>query len=132
MKKVWRVFTASILGFLLGLTINNVYNLTAKQPHKWKDKPIVVNCAGDAIKEATIKRALGFWNEKGEEIYFYEYKYIKSICEDIKLTDGFIIITTSKKAKNSDLYLALTKRAARLGVIQSAIIEFKPGTHNFI
>ena len=72
MKRVWQLFTALILGFLLGLTIKNIYNLTARQPHKWKDKPIIVNCAGNDIKESTIKRAVDFWHEKGEEIYFYE------------------------------------------------------------
>jgi hypothetical protein len=132
MKRVWQLFTALILGFLLGLTIKNIYNLTARQPHKWKDKPIIVNCAGDDIKESTIKRAVDFWHEKGEEIYFYEYNFIESICKDIELTDGFIIITTSKNAKGSDLALATTRRSARIGIIQSAIIEFKPGTHNFV
>lgn len=132
MKKAWPLTAALFLGFLIGLTIKNVYNLTARQPHQWKDRPVIVNCTGEDIKESTIKRAVDFWHEKGEEIYFYEYNFIESICKDVKLIDGFIIITTSKNAKNSDLTLATTKRSARLGVIQSAIIEFKPGTHNFI
>ena len=70
MKKAWQLVTALTLGFLIGLTIKSVYNLTARQPHKWKDRPIIINCAGSDIKESTIKRAVAFWHEKKEEIYF--------------------------------------------------------------
>ena len=131
-KYVWRLAAALLLGFLLGLTIKNVYDLTARQPCKWKYPPIVLNCSGNKIEEATIKRAVDYWSQQGEEIYFYEYKRLESICKDVDLLSGFIVLKTQEKEELEQNVLASTKRSARLGVIQSATIVFKPGTHNFI
>jgi hypothetical protein len=132
MKKVRWLIASLILGFLIGLTIKNVYSLTARQPYSWNSPPIVINCADNDIKEETIARAINYWKEKGEEIYFYEYKPIDSICAQPDLVDGFIIIKTAvPKEIKDDAILASTKRSSNLTSIQSAIISFKPGTHNF-
>lgn len=132
MKYVWRLTAALIVGFLLGLTFKNIYDLTARQPCQWKYPPIVLNCSGSEIEESTIKRAIEFWADKGEEIYFYEYNRLGSICKDVDLISGFIVLKTQEGEDLESGVLASTKRSSRLGIIQSATIVFKPGTHNFI
>lgn len=126
-----RIFLALILGFLLGITIRSTYELTARQPHKWKYKPAIINCAGKDINKQTIERAINFWISKKEEIYFFEYDSNLKICKNIELVDGFIIIKTQTDEILEKEVLASTKRKSKLNIIQSAVITFKPGTHNF-
>ena len=132
MKKARTLTVALILGFLIGLTIKNVYNLTARQPCHWKYPPIILNCTGSEINKETIDRAVLFWSENGEKIYFYEYDVANNICKDVDLLDGFIVLKTQKDEVFEPGVLASTKRSTRLQIIQSATIIFKPGTHNFI
>lgn len=132
MMYIRRMFAALIAGFLIGLTIKNVYNLTARQPSQWKYPPIILNCTGNKINESTIIRAVEFWSKNGEEIYFYEYNRLEGVCKDIDLLDGFIVLRTQKNDHLEPDVLASTKRSSRIGVIQSATITFRPGTHNFI
>tara|TARA_Y100000992_G_scaffold259328_1_gene193824 strand:- start:640 stop:1158 length:519 start_codon:yes stop_codon:yes gene_type:complete len=127
-----RILASLMTGFLLGLSIKTIYNLTAKQPCYWKDDPILINCAGEDINEETIQRAVKFWKEKGEHIYFYEYKGIESVCKNVKPLDGFIIINTHTTEALEENVLAVTKRRSKLGIMQSAVITFKPGRHNII
>ena len=128
----WRILLSLTVGFLLGISIKTIYNLTAKQPCYWKNDPVIVNCAGKDINEETIRRAVKFWREKGEHIYFYEYDKIDSVCESGKPLEGFIIINTQTTEQMEESVLAVTKRKSKLTVIQSAIITFKPGRHNFV
>ena len=95
-----RIFLALILGFLLAITTRSTYELTARQPHKWKYKPAIINCAGKDINKQTIERAINFIKTQTDEILEKEV-------------------------------LASTKRKSKLNIIQSAVITFKPGTHNF-
>jgi len=132
MNSAKRLFTALIFGFFLGITIKETYNLTARQPCHWKYPPIVLNCSGNEIKEETIKRAIEYWDSKGEKVYFYEYNRLNSICKDVDLLSGFIVLKTQETEKLEQGVLASTKRSSKLGIIQSATIVFKPGTHNFI
>ena len=132
-KTFIRILISLFTGLVLGFSIKNVYILTAKQPCYWKNDPILINCAGDEINEQTIKRAVEFWKEKGEHIYFYEHNRIDSICDDIKPLPGFIIIKTQdEEEKLENEVLAETRRNSKLGIVQSAIITFKPGRHNII
>ncbi len=128
----WRILLSLTVGFTLGISIKTIYNLTAKQPCYWNNDPVLINCAGNDINESTIQRAVKFWKEKGEHVYFYEYKGVDSICKDVKPLDGFIIIKTQTTETMKQNVLASTSRRSRLGVVQSAIITFKPGRHNFL
>ena len=128
----WRLLLFLFFGIILGLTIRNIYSLTAKQPCYWQNDPVLVNCAGADINEETIKRAVNFWREKGEHIYFYEYERVESICSSKKHVDGFIIITTQSTEILEKGVLASTSRRSKMGIIQSSIITFKPGRHNII
>lgn len=129
-RGVWiQLLCCLTLGFLIGTTIKEVYNLTAKQPCTWKQPPIIINCI-DTIKEETIKKAVKYWASKGEEIYFYEYESVKSICDDPELTPGFIILTKEGEEKLEDSALASTSRSSKLGDIIAALIYFKPDTEN--
>ena len=132
-KIFYRALLSLAIGFILGISIKTVYKLTAKQPCYWENEPIIINCSGNDIKEETLKRSVNFWKEKGELVYFYEYNRIESICKDVKPIPGFIIIKTESADDQLEKnVLASTQRESRLGLIQSAIITFKPGTHNII
>jgi len=132
LSTLWRILLSLTVGFLLGISIKTIYNLTAKQPCYWQSKPIIINCAGSDINEETIQRAIKFWREKGEDVYFYEYNGIDAVCKDVKHLDGFIIINTQTDEVMEANVLASTSRKSRLNIIQSGVITFKPGRHNII
>lgn len=119
-------------GFCLGLFCKNYYIENSSQPVSWKTRPILINCAGDLIDEKRIIEALDYWSKHGEEIYFYEYKPLTSICLlENKNLDGFIVITEEDDYyKIEDSALASTKRLSRLTMIKSACIVFKPENFN--
>lgn len=119
-------------GFCLGLFCKNYYIENASQPVSWKSRPILINCAGDLIDEKRIIEALDYWSKHGEEIYFYEYEPLTSICLlENKNLDGFIVITGEDDYyKIEDTALASTKRISRLTMIKSACIVFKQENFN--
>ena len=78
MKKARTLTAALILGFLIGLTIKNVYNLTARQPCHWKYPPIILNCTGSEINKETIDRAVLF-GQKMEKKYIFTNMTLQTI-----------------------------------------------------
>lgn len=120
-----------LIGFAAGITFKMIYNYAVKKPNKWQDPPIIVNCVGEEINEETIKRAVKYWDDIGEEIYFYQYEYIENICSEANnnLT-GMILIKKSNDLKPETL--AITKVSTTVSKIVRAEILFRPGTFNYI
>lgn len=132
MSKAWRLLAALLVGFVIGVTIKITWELTAKQPCKWNNPPIIINCTGKDLSEKTIIKAVKYWAKHGEEILFYEYSPVDFVCKNDSFVDGFIIIKTDVENTIKEGVLATTSRQSRLGTIKSAIILFKPGTHNYL
>jgi len=122
-----------LIGLIIGLVGKNIYSLTAKQPCKWYKKPILINCTGELINEETIKRAVDYWKDKGEEILFYQYDGSEIVCNQSGKLDGFIILREDNGIIKERDVLATTKRYHKNTVqLIAAEIYFKDGTYNFI
>jgi len=122
--------TVCMIGFAIGLLVKYTYSETSRKPASWKMKPIIVNCIGEEIKEETISRATKFWENKGEEIYFYQYEGIESICSSSEAFEGLIVLRTSNELDNG--VLAKARNYSNINTIYYSEILFKPGTYNFL
>ena len=128
-----RIFiTISILliGFAIGITFKLIYNYAAKKPNYWVNPPILVNCIGEELKENTIKRAVEYWEDKGEKILFYQYEPIDSICNSENRYRGIIVI--KKGVDLPEATLAQTSIQSSINNIVRADINFREGTYNYI
>jgi len=127
------IILGSIIGLTFGLLFKNIYHLTAKQSCKWHEKPILINCVGEELKEETILRAIKYWDDKGEEILFYQYYGNDTICNQEESLEGFIILRKDNGIIKEREVLATTKRHYRnMFQLISAEIYFDKGTYNFI
>ena len=122
-----------LIGFALGITFKLYYGYAVKKPNKWQNPPIIVNCIGEEISEETIKRAVDFWSEKKEEVYFYQYERINSICDSKDHNSGLIVLrkeTELEGGLDPDI-LAITKVYSITNRITRSNIYFRENTYNF-
>ena len=135
LRKCLFVVCLLIIGFCTGYTINNIFNNIVEEKSKksisWREKPVLVNCVDSLIEESTIKKAVNYWDRKGEKILFYHYQRQKEICDYNSLA-GFITIKSDIELLHDESnVLAKTKKYMIQDKIISVEIFFKPGTFNY-
>jgi len=123
-----------VIGFSVGYTTDSLFDkFSEKKSMKksyWQEDPVLINCIGLLIEEDRIKKAISYWDEKGEKVSFYHYNYQKNACEN-KNVSGFILLKSESGLLNDKQVLAKTKRYMIKDKIIRAEVYFKPGTYNY-
>jgi len=127
MKLFFAILAGIIIGGGAGLGIFYHHELTNFRAASWKYPPIVVDCTFGTLKEERINDAINYWDNIDHKIGFVEMNPSSEVCSKDQI-HGFIII------KNAELdwpTLGKTlRKGARIGTVDSAIIELSIGNAN--
>ena len=126
-KKYFILLLIFVISFLLSFSARHYTSELTGIPNRWESPPIIVNCYPNIQSKKRIKSAISFWEEKGYQTAFYEYKPIKDICKHDHL-EGFILIKIARYRDLGENTLAYTSKKTEYGIIKSATIYLEYGT----
>lgn len=131
LKKLVFFVIIGIIGLILGNSIRKTYVNYAYKPYYWKSPPVIINCIGDELYESTIKNAIDYWDKRGHEILFYEYKKVDNICNSKDELDGFIILRKEESNLDPGVLASTYRNSNGYFEIKSVVIYFEKDTYNY-